>query len=186
MAWLDSIRKLIADVKAEHSTARVSLRDFTPKAEQGIALAGHESKRQGLGFTGAEHLLLGLLRLGEGQAVAALGRLNLDEATIRQAMEPLLATGLAEKPASEFDVCSPRLRRVLLRARAEAKALDHAHVGTEHLLLALLAEPDGVVAQTLAVLNTDPAKIREALQRESVGESSQPPHPNPEAPSQGR
>jgi hypothetical protein len=142
-----------------------SLSNFTPRAQQVLALARKEADRFNHNFVGTEHLLLGLVALGQGTAVAVLKKLGLDLETVRTEVEKQVGTGPDQKMTGSIPY-TPRVKKVLALAAKEAKALNHTYVGTEHILLGLLREGDGVAARVLNNLGVDIEKTRHEILRE--------------------
>ncbi|MEM9081181.1 MAG: ATP-dependent Clp protease ATP-binding subunit, partial [Verrucomicrobiota bacterium] len=105
-------------------------------------------------YVGTEHLLLGLIKLGQGVAVSVLERLGLDLETVRIEVEKEVGTGPDTKITGSV-AYTPRVKKVLALANKEAKALNHSYVGTEHLLLGLLREGEGIAARVLQRLDVD-------------------------------
>src|SRR3954465_14299218 len=124
------------------------MNNFTPRAQQVLALARKEADRFNHNFVGTEHLLLGLIKLGQGVAVNVLQKLGLDLETVRMEVEKQVGTGPDQKMIGNIPY-TPRVKKVLALAAKEAKALNHTYVGTEHILLGLLREGDGVAARVL-------------------------------------
>src|SRR5881398_3378927 len=122
------------------------MNNFTPRAQQALALARREADRFHHNFVGTEHLLLGLIGLGQGVAVTVLGRLGLNLETLRIEVEKQVGTGPDQKMVGNIPY-TPRVRKVLALSGKEAKALNHSYVGTEHILLGLLREGEGVAAR---------------------------------------
>jgi len=139
--------------------------NFTPRAQQALALARKEAERFNHNFVGTEHLLLGLISLGYGVAVKVLQKLGLDLNVVRRKVEECVGTGPAQKTIGNIPY-TPRVKMVLALAAKEAKALNHTYVGTEHLLLGLLREGDGVAARVLTGLNVDVEKTRVEILKE--------------------
>ena len=135
--------------------------NFTPRAQQVLALARKEADRFNHNFLGTEHLLLGLIKLGQGVAVNVLQGMGIDLDTVRIAVEKEVGTGPDQKMIGNIPY-TPRVKKVLALASKEAKNLNHTYVGTEHILLGLLREGDGVAAKVLKNLDVD---IEEARQR---------------------
>jgi len=135
--------------------------NFTPRAQQVLALARKEADRFNHNILGTEHLLLGLIKLGQGVAVNVLQSMGIDLDTVRIAVEKEVGTGPDQKMIGNIPY-SPRVKKVLALASKEAKMLNHTYVGTEHILLGLLREGDGVAAKVLRNLDVD---IEEARQR---------------------
>ena len=140
-------------------------RNFTPRAQQALALARREADRFRHNFVGTEHLLLGLIRLGQGVAVNVLQKLGLDLETVRREVENQVGTGTDQKITGTIPY-TPRAKKILAFAVKESKALNHTYVGTEHLLLGLLSEGDSVAARVFANLNVDAEKARRAILKE--------------------
>ena len=139
--------------------------NFTPRAQQVLALARKEADRFNHNFVGTEHLLLGLIRLGQGVAVNVLQKMGLDLDTVRQEVETLSNAGFDLKQVGNIPY-TPRVKKVLALASKEAKALNHTYVGTEHILLGLLLEGDGVAARVLRNRGVELDKIREQILQE--------------------
>ncbi|MBU6408979.1 MAG: ATP-dependent Clp protease ATP-binding subunit [Verrucomicrobia bacterium] len=139
--------------------------NFTPRAQQVLALARKEADRFNHAFLGTEHLLLGLIKLGQGVAVNVLQKMGLDLETVRMAVEKKTGTGPDQKMVGNIPY-TPRVKKVLALAAKEAKALNHTYVGTEHLLLGLLREGDGIAAQVLRDLDVDIEQTRQEILKE--------------------
>ena len=127
---------------------------FTNRAKQIKKLAEKEAQRLNHNYIGTEHVLLGLIRLGQGVAVDVLKKINLDFDTIRMEIEKIVGVG-SENAAATPPVTTPRATRVFELAAEEAARLKHNYVGTEHILLGLLLEQDGVAARVLRNLDVD-------------------------------
>ena len=139
--------------------------NFTPRAQQVLALARKEADRFNHNFVGTEHLLLGLIKLGQGVAVNVLQKMGLDLETVRQEVEKLSNAGPDLKQVGNIPY-TPRVKKVLSLASKEAKALNHTYVGTEHILLGLLREGDGVAAKVLKSLDIDIEAVRQEILKE--------------------
>jgi ATP-dependent Clp protease ATP-binding subunit ClpC len=142
-----------------------SMNNFTPRAQQVLALARKEADRFNHNFVGTEHLLLGLIKLGQGVAVNVLQKLGLDLETVRMEVEKQVGTGPDQKMIGNIPY-TPRVKKVLALAAKEAKALNHTYVGTEHILLGLLREGDGVAARVLKNLDVDIEQTRQEILKE--------------------
>src|SRR5476651_1354991 len=142
-----------------------SMSNFTPRAQQVLALARKEADRFNHNFLGTEHLLLGLIKLGQGVAVNVLQGMGIDLDTVRIAVEKQVGTGPDQKMIGNIPY-TPRVKKVLALASKEAKALNHTYVGTEHLLLGLLREGDGVAAKVLRNLDVDIEQCRQEILKE--------------------
>jgi ATP-dependent Clp protease ATP-binding subunit ClpC len=141
------------------------MNNFTPRAQQVLALARKEADRFHHNYVGTEHLLLGLIKLGQGVAVSVLQKMGLDLETVRAAVEKQVGTGPEGKTAGSIPY-TPRVKKVLALAGKEAKALNHSYVGTEHILLGLLREGEGVAARVLKSLDVDIERTRNEILRE--------------------
>src|ERR1035438_7606464 len=139
--------------------------NFTPRAQQVLALARKEADRFNHNFVGTEHLLLGLIKLGQGVAVNVLQKLGLDLETVRMEVEKQVGFGPDQKTFGNIPY-TPRVKIVLALAAREAKALNHTYVGTEHILLGLLREGDGVAARILKNINVDIEQTRLEILKE--------------------
>ena len=150
-----------------------SMQNFTPRAQQVLALARKEADRFNHNFVGTEHLLLGLIKLGQGVAVNVLQKLGLDLETVRLEVEKQVGTGPDQKMIGNIPY-TPRVKKVLALASKEAKNLNHTYVGTEHILLGLLREGDGVAARVLKNLDVDIEQTRQEILKELDPQFAQP------------
>ncbi|MBT3294418.1 MAG: ATP-dependent Clp protease ATP-binding subunit [Verrucomicrobia bacterium] len=139
--------------------------NFTPRAQQVIKLARREADRFNHPYVGTEHLLLGLIVLGEGVAVNVLERMGISLESVRYEVEKAVGQGPETKTVGNVPF-TPRSKKVLQLALAEAQSLNHTYVGTEHILLGLLREGEGVAAQVLKNLDVDLDSAREEVMRE--------------------
>ena len=142
-----------------------AMNNFTPRAQQVLALARKEADRFNHNFVGTEHLLLGLIKLGQGVAVNVLQKIGLDLESVRMEVEKLVGTGPDQKMVGNIPY-TPRVKKVLSLAAKEAKALSHTYVGTEHILLGLLREGDGVAARVLKNMDVDIEQTRQEILKE--------------------
>ncbi|MGA0853689.1 MAG: ATP-dependent Clp protease ATP-binding subunit [Luteolibacter sp.] len=138
------------------------MNNFTPRAQQVLALARKEADRFNHSYVGTEHLLLGLIKLGQGVAVNVLERMGLELDTVRMEVEKEVGSGPPQKSPGNIPY-TPRVKKVLALANKEAKALNHSYVGTEHLLLGLLREGEGVAARVLRRLDVDIQRTRNEI-----------------------
>src|ERR1700684_3150758 len=138
------------------------MNNFTPRAQQVLALARKEADRFHHNYVGTEHILLGLIKLGQGVAVSVLQKMGLDLETVRAAVEKQVGTGQETKAQGSIPY-TPRVKKVLALAGKEAQALHHSYVGTEHILLGLLREGEGVAARVLKSLEVDLAQTRNEI-----------------------
>ena len=133
---------------------------FTERVRKVIYLAREEAARLQHDYIGTEHLLLGVIREGEGIAATVLNNLGLDLDRIRQEVESMVSTSGGTMTIGEIPF-TPRAKRVLELAVEEARGLGHNYVGTEHLLLGLIREGEGVAAKVLLELGVDRKRVRE-------------------------
>ena len=141
------------------------MNNFTPRAQQVLALARKEADRFNHNYVGTEHLLLGLIKLGQGVAVNVLQKLGLDLETVRMEVEKHVGSGQDSKMPGNIPY-TPRVKKVLALASKEARALNHSYVGTEHILLGLLREGEGVAAHVLKSLEIDIERTRNEILKE--------------------
>jgi len=138
---------------------------FTNRAKQVIKLAKKEAQRMNHNYLGTEHLILGLLKLGQGIAVNVLKNMDVDYERVREEVEKLVGFGpeiqLYGEPA-----LTGKVKKVIEYANEEAMMLNHNYVGTEHLLLGLMRQSDGVAVQVLENLKADIKDVRKEILRE--------------------
>lgn len=132
---------------------------FTERARKVIVLAKEEAKRFNHDYIGTEHLLLGLVREGEGVAAAVLQKLGLDLESIRIEVEKLVKPGPQTQVMGDIPF-TPRSKKVLELSAEEARSLGHNYIGTEHLLLGLIREGEGVAFRVFLNLGVDIQKAR--------------------------
>jgi ATP-dependent Clp protease ATP-binding subunit ClpC len=138
---------------------------FTNRAKQVIKLAKKEAQRMNHNYLGTEHVLLGLLKLGQGVAVNVLRNLNIDFEAVKAEVEKIVGFGPEIQVYGE-PALTNKVKKVFEGANEEAANLGHNYVGTEHLLLSLLRQPDGVAAQVLQNLNVDLEDVRREILKE--------------------
>ena len=151
---------------------------FTERAQRVILIAQEEAKRLNHDYVGTEHILLGLIALGEGVAAQVLANLGVDLRRVRAEIEKIVGTGDNVMLLGEIPF-TPRAKKVLELAVEEAQNMGHSHVGTEHLLLGLIREEEGVAAQVLENLGVRLDIVREEV-ISLLGEGQ--PGPAPAAP----
>ena len=139
--------------------------NFSPRAQQVLALSRQEAARLRHNFIGTEHLLLGLVALGQGVAVNVLARQGVDLMSLRTQIELHIGWGPDENTVG-FVPYTPRVKKVLSLANGERRALNHSYLGTEHLLLGLLREGDGVAGRVLKSLEVDIERTRLEILKE--------------------
>jgi len=131
---------------------------FTERARRVIILAQEEAKRLNHSAVGTEHILLGIIREGEGVASKVLESLNISPERVRAEIEG--AIGRGERAPHEEVAFTPRAKKVLELALDEARRLGHNYIGTEHLLLGLIREGEGVAARVLEAMGADLDRVR--------------------------
>ncbi|SVC17288.1 uncharacterized protein METZ01_LOCUS270142, partial [marine metagenome] len=138
--------------------------NFTDRVRKVLAMAREEAIRLQHDYVGTEHILLGLIREGEGVAAAVLMKLNVDLDQIHEQVEGSVKEGKATIALGELPYTS-RAKKVLEFSMAEARELSHSYVGTEHLLLGLLREEKGIAAQVLSTLGVSMEEARAETQQ---------------------
>jgi ATP-dependent Clp protease ATP-binding subunit ClpC len=135
---------------------------FTDRARKVMALANQEAQRFNHEYIGTEHILLGLVKEGSGVGANVLKKLDVDLRKVRLEVEKLVKSGPETVTMGKLPQ-TPRAKKVIEYAIEEARNLNHNYVGTEHLLLGLLREQDGVAAQVLIILNLRLEDVREEV-----------------------
>ena len=135
---------------------------FTERARKVVVLAKEEAKRFNHNHIGTEHLLLGLVKEGEGVASAVLQNLGLSLEMIRLEVEKLVQTGPSTVISGDIPF-TPKAKKVIELAMDEARHLGHNYIGTEHLLLGLIRESEGAASQVLLNLGLDLARVRNEI-----------------------
>ena len=134
---------------------------FTDKARRVVVLAQEEAKLLNHNYIGTEHILLGLIHEGEGVAAKALESLNISLEQVREQVQEIIGQG-QQAPSGHIPF-TPRAKKVLELSLREALQLGHSYIGTEHLLLGLIREGEGVAAQVLTKLGADTNKVRQQV-----------------------
>ena len=142
---------------------------YTERVKRVLQLAREESARLHHNYVGTEHLLLGILREGNGVAASILINLNLGLDEIRQSVEETISASSGTLTIGQIPL-TPRAKRALEQASQQARALNSKYVGTEHLLLALLADPKGIAAQVLNAYEVNYDDVKEELENIVSGE----------------
>ncbi|MBU2257682.1 MAG: AAA family ATPase, partial [Candidatus Omnitrophica bacterium] len=132
---------------------------FTERARKVIILAKEEARRFNHDYIGTEHILLGLIREGEGVAATVLEKLGISLENIRLEVEKLVQPGPTTQIIGDIPF-TPRAKKALELAAEEARALGHNYIGTEHLLLGLIREEEGVASQVMLNLGVDLNTVR--------------------------
>jgi len=143
---------------------------FTERAQQVLVLAQDEARRLNHNFIGTEHLLLGLVKEGAGIAARVLQNAGIDLNRLRQEVEKIIPKG--EKTLSQSISYTPRAKRVIELSIEESQNLGHNYIGTEHLLLGLLREGEGIAAQVLTNIGIDLKRARKEVIQLLGGEES--------------
>jgi ATP-dependent Clp protease ATP-binding subunit ClpC len=143
---------------------------FTQRAYAALSLSQQEAIRLGHDYVGTEHLLLGLIAEGSGIAARALLELGIDSDKVRTEILKIVSPG-TKTPVGAIGI-TPRVKRVLELSQEEARELGHNYIGTEHLLLGLLREEEGVASQVLMALGADLGRVREKVLEILGGSSS--------------
>lgn len=154
---------------------------FTDRARKVINLARQEAERLGHEFIGTEHILLGLVKEGSGVAANVLEILNVDLEKVRLEVEKYVTSSGETKSASSSLPFTPKAKKVLELAMEEARNLDHNYIGTEHLLLGLLRESEGMAAQVLLNLDVRLEDVRAEVMELLGAEPMQESQPRPES-----
>jgi ATP-dependent Clp protease ATP-binding subunit ClpC len=131
---------------------------FTERARRVVVLAQEEARELDHNYIGTEHLLLGLLREGEGMAARVLDELGISRLAVREQVVKLIGRGRST-PSGHIPF-TPRAKKALELSLREALQLSHNHIGTEHILLGLIREGEGVAAQVLVELGADLNRVR--------------------------
>jgi len=153
---------------------------FTERAKKVLTLAQEEAERSHHSYIGTEHLLLGLLREGEGLAAKVLNNLGVEIGKVRQTIESVL--GRNERIIIQQIIPTSRVKKVIEISFEEARRMGHNYVGTEHLLLGLLIEGEGIAAHVLEDLGATLEKVRSEIERllhDSTVEDSEPAQKKP-------
>jgi len=138
------------------------MENFTPRAQRVLHLARKEAEQFNHNYVGTEHILLGLVALGSGVAVSALQSLGVDLEGLRLEVEKAVGVGADTKMAGNIPF-TPRAKKVLALATSEARSLNHSYIGTEHILLGLLSEGEGIAARVLENMGVDLDEAREEI-----------------------
>lgn len=130
------------------------MENLTPRAQRVLHLAKKEAEQFNHNYVGTEHILLGLVALGSGVALAALQSMGVDLDGLRIEVEKAVGVGADTKVAGNIPF-TPRAKKVLALATSEARSLSHSYIGTEHILLGLLREGEGIAARVLENMGVD-------------------------------
>ena len=134
---------------------------FTDRARRVVVLAQEEARLLNHNYIGTEHILLGLIHEGEGVAAKALESLGISLEAVRAQVEEIIGHG-GSAPSGHIPF-TPRAKKVLELSLREALQLGHNYIGTEHILLGLIREGEGVAAQVLVKLGADLSRVRQQV-----------------------
>ena len=134
---------------------------FTDRARRVVVLAQEEARLLNHNYIGTEHILLGLIHEGEGVAAKALESLGISLEAVRAQVEEIIGHG-GQAPSGHIPF-TPRAKKVLELSLREALQLGHNYIGTEHILLGLIREGEGVAAQVLVKLGADLSRVRQQV-----------------------
>ncbi len=138
---------------------------FTDRVKKVMQLAREESVRLGNDYVGTEHLLLGLIREGDGVAVAVLKNLGIDLDDLARNIEKSISSSGGMMTIGQMIPFTPRAKKVLEIAAQEARAMSHKYIGTEHLLLALMKDHESAAANALASIGVEYDRVKEEIER---------------------
>jgi Clp amino terminal domain, pathogenicity island component/UvrB/uvrC motif len=150
---------------------------FTERARRAVVLAQEEARKLDHGYIGTEHLLLGLIHEGEGVAAQALESLGISLKTVRD--QVVARVGRGQRPPSGHIPFTERAKRVLELSLRESGQLGHRYIGTEHILLAIVREGDGIAAQVLTGLGADLGRVRQQVIELLHGRTDEGPRSGP-------
>jgi ATP-dependent Clp protease ATP-binding subunit ClpC len=134
---------------------------FTDRGRRVVVLAQEEARALDHSYIGTEHILLALIRESDGVAAKVLESAGISLETVRQRVEEIIGRG-QHAPAGQIPL-TPPARKVIELALSESRVLDHHYIGTEHLLLGLIREGDGVAARVLAQFGADLNQMRQQV-----------------------
>ena len=159
------------------------MKNYTPRAQQVLNLARREADRFHHNYIGAEHVLLGLLKLGQGVAVSVMENAGININRMAEQIEQSMVPGNAAGTDGELP-CTPRVRKLLTLAGEEAKNMRHTYIGTEHILLAMLRDEDGLAWQALNSSGLTYENARKGVMEEigtnfETDDDTPPPPPDP-------
>jgi Clp amino terminal domain, pathogenicity island component len=163
--WRARIRLagLLGGPRLDPEPAAFSSERLTDQARRALVLAQDEARRLGHSYIGTEHMLLGLIHEGECIGAKTLKSLGISLDAVRQQVEEIIGQGEGEPAPSGHIPWIPRARKVLQLSLPEAQQLEKNYIGSEHILLGLIAEGEGVAAQVLVRLGADLGRARQAV-----------------------
>ena len=145
---------------------------FTDRARRVVVMAQEEARMLNHSFIGTEHILLALIREGDGVGAKALESLGISLDAVRQQVEEIIGRG-QQAPSGHIPF-TPRAKKVLELSLRESQHLGHEYIGTEHILLGLIREGDGVAAQVLVKRGADLNRARQQVTQLLSGQQPQP------------
>ena len=158
---LEAVRQQVEEIIGQGQQAPSGHIPFTPRAKKVLELALREATQLGHAHIGTEHILLGLIHEGEGVAAKALESLGIALEGVRQQVEEIIGQG-QQAPSGHIPF-TPRAKKVLELSLREALQLNHDYIGTEHILLGLVREGEGVAAQVLVTLGGSLSRVRDKV-----------------------
>ena len=158
---LDAVREQVQEIIGQGQQAPTGHIPFTPRAKKVLELSLREALQLGHNYIGTEHILLGLIHEGEGVASKALESLGISLEAVREQVQEIIGQG-QQAPTGHIPF-TPRAKKVLELSLREALQLGHNYIGTEHILLGLIREGEGVAAQVLIKLGADLNKVRQQV-----------------------
>jgi ATP-dependent Clp protease ATP-binding subunit ClpC len=164
---LGAVRQQVEEIIGQGGSSPSGHIPFTPRAKKVLELSLREALQLGHNYIGTEHILLGLVREGEGVAAQVLVKLGANLPTVRARVLQLVADGTVEGAAGRAPSLSPELVAVLDEARRAAEAKGEAQVMPLHLFLAAVEHPDGAAGRMLQVVGVDPEELRPQVLDES-------------------
>ncbi|MBV8980182.1 MAG: AAA family ATPase [Acidimicrobiia bacterium] len=158
---LEGVRQQVEEIIGQGQQAPSGHIPFTPRAKKVLELSLREALQLGHNYIGTEHILLGLIHEGEGVAAKALESLGISLEAVRNQVEEIIGQG-GSSPSGHIPF-TPRAKKVLELSLREALQLGHNYIGTEHILLGLIREGEGVAAQVLVKLGADLSRVRQQV-----------------------
>jgi ATP-dependent Clp protease ATP-binding subunit ClpA len=138
---------------------------FTPRAKKVLELAANEARAMSHKYIGTEHLLLGLIKEGDGVAVAVMRGMGIDTDELTESIERAVTSAGGMMTISQMLPFTPRAKKVLELAANEARAMSHKYIGTEHLLLALMKDTESAAANALGAAGLEYDRVKEEIGR---------------------
>lgn len=177
MAAQPSLPQMQKNYSGAGGAAVYPFEKFTERAKKVLTLAQEEAERSHHSYVGTEHLLLGLLREGEGLAAHVLANLGVDIDGVRKVIESVL--GRNERIIIQQVIPTSRVKKVIELSFEESRRMGHNYVGTEHVLLGLMMEGEGIAAHVLQDLGATLEKVRAEIERLEVTETEERPERPP-------